>query len=171
MCKRHVVISSSREWWVNSYWMDFNVVGGIVNLDKEEAWHAMLGIVVALYALHNYRIKYQPLSPKPIPRRLFKLSFSFHASWDGQRLSEIQPPRKCFKVSPPGRIGCCSKDGLVIRRGGSTGEWIMWTHQTKHNHERLRNVLCAWKSVTMEKDDSQSTGTKEHERASSYMEA
>jgi hypothetical protein len=33
----------------------------------------MLGIVVALYALHSYRIEYQPLSPKPIPRRLFKL--------------------------------------------------------------------------------------------------
>ena len=30
----------------------------------------MLGIVVALYALHSYRIEYQPLSPKPIPRRL-----------------------------------------------------------------------------------------------------
>jgi hypothetical protein len=40
----------------------------------------MLGIVVALYALHSYRIEYQPLSPKPIPRRLFKLSFSFLAS-------------------------------------------------------------------------------------------
>jgi hypothetical protein len=81
----------------------------------------MLGIVVALYALHSYRIEYQPLSPKPIPRRLFKLSFSFLAPWDGKRLHGIQPPRKGFNVSPPGRLGCCSKDGLVIRGGGSTG--------------------------------------------------
>ena len=86
------------------------MVGGIVNLDKEEACHAMLGIVLALYALHNYRIKYQPLSPKAIPRRLFKSSFSFLASG-------IQTPRKGFNVSPPGRLGCCSKDGLVIRGG------------------------------------------------------
>jgi hypothetical protein len=56
------------------------VVGGIVNLDKTTGMPCHAWDRGGLCALHSYRIRYQPLSPKRIPRRLLRLSFSFLAS-------------------------------------------------------------------------------------------
>ena len=168
MCRIKVAISSSREWWVNSYWIDFYVVGGILNLDKARgmpchAWDRG-GLVCTAWLSHQVST---PLPQADSPPSLqVVLLLSRVVRWSNVIIRNSAAAKEFQRVSA-GTTWMLFKRWVGYPRRGVKRrvDNVIASNET---HKRVRNVLCAWKNVwKWKKMTVKSRWTKGHERVSS----
>ena len=108
-------------------------------MTRQEACHALLGIVVALYELHSYRIEYQPQADST-PSFQVVLLLSRVVSWlkvisDSAAAKRVSTCLLRFNLDVVQDMDWLSAEGV--------NRIVNSVNKSNETHERVRNVLCA----------------------------